>query len=128
MLSFQLDCGRSVFLDSLKYSRTYSGLLEGRPTARLNYTIIDRTRSQTASRAFVIPPRINDEDPDHPVLPPVQLVAYVWCSEPIGSEAMASQAWIVWYREEWKDESIEKVAFDGIRGVDWDAIAEDFDW
>lgn len=128
MLSFLLDCGRSVFLDSLHYSRTYGGLLEGRPNARLNMMIISRAAEGTQSRAFVIPPVVDHSDPDHPCLPPIQMIAEVWCTEPINAGAMGSNATLVWFREAWDEESLTEVVFDGIRGVDWEAVATDFDW
>ena len=127
MLSFELDCGRSVYLDSLDYSRTYGGLLEGRPNADMNARITARACEKTNYPPHLVAPVVDNSDPDHPALPPVQIVVEVWCNDPIG-DGMGSHAAIIWYRDAWDSQSLTDVVFDGIRAVDWNAVAKDFDW
>ena len=128
MLSFDLDCGRSVYLDSLHYSRTYAGLLEGRPNAQYNTEITTRVCTNTNSPAHLVPPDLDNTDPEHPSLPPIEMIAKVWCNDPITPNGMGSHATIIWYRDTWDSQSLTDVVLDGIRGVDWNKIAADFDW
>ena len=43
MISFDLNNGRNVYVDALQYSRTYSGLMEGRPNKRINDGVMEDT-------------------------------------------------------------------------------------
>jgi hypothetical protein len=45
MMFLTLDCGRKVGVDAFDYSRTYAGLLEGRPNVEFNNRIIQRAIS-----------------------------------------------------------------------------------
>ena len=127
MLSFTLDCGRIVYLDSLQYCRTYAGLLGGRPNQRFNDEITVRACANANRPVHLVPPIIDNSDPQHPSLPPVETSADLWCNDPIG-DGMGSHATIVWYRETWDDQSLKDVVLDGIRHVTWNSVAVDFDW
>ena len=127
MLSFNLHCGRSVYLDSLRYGRTYAGLLEGRPDKKYNDVIVARACANTNGPAHLVSPSIDESDPAHPSLPPVEMIAEVWCNDPIG-DGMGSHATIVWYRDTWNKQSLIDVVLEGIRDVPWESIAVDFDW
>jgi hypothetical protein len=86
MLSLTLDCGRRVTLDAFDYSRTYAGLLEGRPNAEMNARIIERALAKGSwgqRKTHLIPPVIDERDPEHPVMPPACLRAWLWCNDPI---------------------------------------------
>jgi hypothetical protein len=128
MLSFELDCGRSVYLSRIEYNRTYGGLYAGSPNEKYNNTLIENARSRTHRPAFVVPPKIDNSEPEHPTLPPIEMIAEVWCNDPISPEWMGSHLAIIWYREAWENESLREVVQDGIGGVDWDNVAVDFDW
>src|SRR5262249_26774299 len=99
MMFIKLDCGRSVWVDSFFYTRTYGGLLEGRPNRQLNEQIVHEIRGLMMrlwlKKTHVIPPQLDESDPDHPVLPPVALGACLTCNEPINSEFMGSQLVVV---------------------------------
>ena len=56
------------------------------------------------------------------------MIAEVWCNDPITPNGMGSHATIIWYRDAWDSQSLTDVVLDGIRGVDWNKIAADFDW
>lgn len=127
MLLFELDCGRSVYLDSLRYSPTYTGNLIGKPNKKRNDRITARACTNTIGPAHLVIPTVDETDPDRPMLPPVEMVAEIWCNDPIG-DGMGSHAAIVWYRDIWDNQSLVDVVLDGIRRIDWDSVAADFDW
>ncbi|QEH35372.1 hypothetical protein OJF2_39240 [Aquisphaera giovannonii] len=133
MLSFTLDCGRRVTLDAFDYARTYSGLLEGLPTPAINARIIEHALSERDGtwgrrRTHLIPPAVDDSDPDHPLLPPACLRAWLWCNDPIDPAFMGSSLVVVWFAEDCFGESIARVVLRDLRGLPWERIAEDFDW
>lgn len=133
MLFFALDCGRQVWLDGFDYSRTYAGLLEGRPNAELNARILEdavtRREAVWGKRPIhLISPVIDNSDTDHPVLPPVLLRAWLVCSEPVNPEFMGSELVVVWFCDECHGESIEEFVLRAVRTLPWDQLAGDFDW
>ena len=133
MLPLTLDCGRRVFLHAFDYARTYAGLLEGRPNAKINAGIIKRELTKRDGswgrrKTYLIPPVIDDSDPVHPVLPPVCLRAWVWCNDPIDPAFMGSHLDVVWFADECHAEPIADVVFRAIRGLPWERLAEDFKW
>lgn len=133
VLFLTLDCGRRVVLDAFDYALTYAGTIAGRPNARANAKIIahaltERDSSWGKRTTHLIPPVIDDSDPDHPKLPPVCLRAWLWCNDPIDPEYMGSDLVVVWFAEECHAEPIADVVFRAIRGLPWDELAEDFIW
>ena len=132
MLFLTLDCGRKVTLASFDYTRTYAGLLEGRPDTEMNARIIERqltARDESWGRrkTYLFPPVIDNRDPAYPVLPPACLRAWVWCNDPIDPAFMGSELVIVWFADECHAELIADVVFRAIRGLPWEQLAEDFD-
>jgi hypothetical protein len=133
MLFLTLDCGRQVSLDAFDYSRTYAGLLEGRPDAEMNALIIKGAISERevtwGKRAVhLIPPEVDHRDPEHPILPPVVLGAWLVSHQPVKSAFMASELVVVWFAEECHTDSIEDVVFRAVRALPWERLASDFDW
>jgi hypothetical protein len=133
MLSLTLDCGRQVTLDAFDYKRTYLGLLEGRPDAEMNARIIERALDEREGswglrKTHLIPPVIDERDPEHPVMPPACLRAWVWCNDPIDPAFMGSALVVVWFADECHADTIADVVFRAIRGLPWEQLAEDFDW
>jgi hypothetical protein len=133
MLFLTLDCGREVMLDAFDYSRTYAGLLEGRPNAEMNDRIIER--AQTAREeswgkraVHVIPPDVDATDPAHPALPPVLLRAWLICFQPVDPAFMGSELVVVWFTTDCHTEPIADVVFRAVRGLPWEQLAYDFDW
>jgi hypothetical protein len=129
-LLFTLDCGRTVKLEALHCCRTYGGLIEGRPHPIVNQTIMERARGKMypvwgARRTHVVPPVIDESDPDHPALPLVQMSAWLTCWEPIHPGNVGSDLVVIWYRQECEDEPFNEVIHEGIRRVAWDELASD---
>ncbi len=128
-----LDCGREVSFDAFHYSVTYSGLLEGRPTKKMNARIcesaLDRAGSMWGKRkVHMVPPKTNEKDPDHPRLPEVEITVWLTCNDPIDPSFDGSELVAVFYRDEWKDESLYDVIHGGVRSIPWDELAYDFYW
>jgi hypothetical protein len=133
MLFLKLDCGRQVSLDAFNYSRTYAGLLMGRPNAEMNAQIIEqaiteREESWGKRAIHLIPPIIDLRDPEHPILPPVLLRAWLTCYQPVNSAFMGSELVVVWFADECHAESVAEVVFRAVRALPWVRLAADFDW
>ena len=85
---FELDCGRSVTVDAFYYQRTYISLLEGLPNPKMNERILEKCRTALIPlwgkrKVHVVPPETDESDPEHPVMPPVQVTAWLTCYYPI---------------------------------------------
>jgi len=66
--------GRSLKLRLITTALTYAGLLEGRPTPRLNEGILRSLLERAARHGHVVQmicEALDETDPDHPVLPVV---------------------------------------------------------
>jgi hypothetical protein len=132
MLFLKLDCGRQVSLDAFDYSRTYAGLLDGRPNAEMNAQIIERAitaREESWGKRVIhqIPPNVDLRDPEHPILPPLLLRAWLVCHQPINSAFMGSELVVVWFADECHAEPIADVVFRAVRALPWERLAADFD-
>jgi hypothetical protein len=128
---FKLDCGRSVAVDALYYQRTYLSLLEGRPDREMNERIIEAARMEMHwlwgdRQVYVIPPRIDESNPKHPMLPQVRFTAWLCCYEPIKPPNFGSELVVVWFRNECHGEALEDIVNDAIRSLPWDKVARDF--
>jgi hypothetical protein len=133
MLFLKLDCGRDVSLEAFDYSRTYAGLLEGRPNAEMNARIIERAVAERegswGKRAVhLIPPATDGTDPTHPVLPSALLRAWLTCYQPVNPAFMGSELVVVWFTDECHAEPIADVVFRAVRRLPWEQLADDFDW
>lgn len=129
---FDLECGRHVVVDAFYYFRTYISLLEGRPNRRMNDDIITKAKKMMQPlwgerRTHVIPPAIDESDPAHPCLPPVCLIAWLTCFEPIVAGNTGSELVVVWFREEFEGQSMGRVIADGIQSIRWEELAADFE-
>lgn len=135
------DKGRLIRLDDLTQWRTYSGMLCGYPGKPINEGIIERN-AERAGKCMcpkypltLLPPAITAYD--YPpagrprlypceALPPIFSVA-IWTSFPTSrDEGCNSSAMIAWYQAQWgiPDEGIVSQ----IKALDWDVIAQDWDW
>jgi uncharacterized protein (TIGR02996 family) len=129
--SFELDCGRRVYVDAFYCHDTYIGLLEGRPNRQMNEEILERARTRMRPlwgerKTHLVPPVIDESDPRHPVLPPVCLTAWLTCCQPVQEPNAGSELVVVWFRAALAGELMEQVIADGIRALPWEELAEDF--
>src|SRR5262249_34552364 len=132
MLFLNLDCGRRVSLDALDYSCTYASLLEGRPDAQMNASIIERALSARESTwgkraVHVIPPVIDNSDSAHPKRPPIVLRRWLTCYQPIHPKFMASELVVMWFSQDCHGETMADVVYRAVRGLSWDQLARDFE-
>jgi len=122
-----------VRVEDFHYQHTYASLFSGRPDADLNDCILkdaikkaDKIWGSTA--VHLIRPEVDKSDPDHPVLPPVLLRAYLTCSEPIGPAFDGSGLAVVWLTDACHSDSIEDLVARAIKDLAWEELATDFDY
>ena len=133
MISFDLNNGRNVYVDSFFYDRTYSGLMEGKPVKRVNDAVIEDLERRVkriwgGRRHYIIPPVIDGTDPEHPQLPPVVISAMLMSFKPVKDEADSSRLAVSFFCEEITDRPLPKIIYDYVRSITWDDLAEDFYW
>jgi uncharacterized protein (TIGR02996 family) len=129
---FELDCGRTVAVGTFFCERTYIGLLEGRPHRQLNEELLEQARTRMRPlwgerKTYLVPPVIDQSDPEHPQLPPVCLTAWLTCFQPIKEPNAGSHLVVVWFRGAFAGEPMEQVIAEGIRALRWEELAEDFE-
>ena len=122
--TFKLDSGRKVSLQECYLSRSAIGFLEGREDV-IRPVIIkhlpERIRAQFPNRAYVVK-RIPEG-----ALPPYFLM--VSCdSTPVGSDSNSHGSTLVicWLLDDLGG-SLSEVIAQGVRAVDWDAHAENYE-
>ena len=133
MISFDLNNGRNVYVDSLFYDRTYSGLMEGKPVKRVNDAIIEDLKHRVARiwgdrRHHIIPPIMDDTDPEHPQLPPVIISVMLTSFQPVREKVDSSLLVVSFFCDEITDKPLPKIIYENIRTISWDDQAEDFYW
>jgi hypothetical protein len=136
-----LNSGRKIALVELRQSRTYYGLLAGRPDKRMNEANIQRAIERAAELApegckpQLIPPSIalrqwtrDDVPMTEERLPEVTCVALFDSGKlaRTGSEPYSS-ALLVWFQDEFGPPIAEAVR-EQIRELDWETIALDWSW
>jgi len=133
--------GRLLWLERLQQWRTYTGLLCGYPHREMNERHLDSDKEHAIERmgkdypltllpptvtAYDYPPAGQPKFAPCEALPPIFSVA-IWTSFSTSrDEGCNSSAMIAWYQAQWgiPDEGIVSQ----IKALDWDAIAQDWDW
>ncbi len=133
MISFDLNNGRNVYVDSFFYDRTYSGLMEGKPTKQINDAFIEDLELRVAGiwgdrKHHVIPPIVDESDPEHPQLPPVLITVALLSFKPLNDKADSSSLVVSFFCEEITDRPLPKIIYEYVRSIPWDDLAEDFYW
>lgn len=133
MITFELESGRSITADAYEYSRTYLELMEGLPNARLNRRILDEAQKKARTlwgkrKVYLVSPECDRTDPEHPVLPPAQYIAWLTCPEPVDPKFMASELVAVFYSGLPEDTPIPEVFRKYLEHLNWEHLAHDFDW
>ncbi|OIJ64010.1 hypothetical protein [Streptomyces mangrovisoli] len=126
--------GRSIRLTELRMSSTYGGMLEGYPCKRINDLKIGWFQRWAESAFpstpvhFVEPSR---ECPDEPAgaFGPVEVLPSVACvglfdSAPLDPSMDASTLVVAWFQSAPQVPAGED-ADPGLRGIDWDGLAQD---
>jgi hypothetical protein len=131
MRRLNLDCGRLINVKAFYYQWTYEGFMIGRPNRKQTDLMLEGVRTRMVPlwgehRVHVIPPVVNEKDPDHPRLPRVQFAAHLYCDEPIDEQNDASELVVVWFQEECPNEPLDRVIWQAIRSLPWNDLAEDF--
>ncbi|MFD8734302.1 hypothetical protein ACFV06_05225 [Streptomyces sp. NPDC059618] len=128
--------GRSIRLTELWMSSTYSGMLEGYPCKRLNDLKVDWLQRR-AERAYpsqpvhLVPPSREYPDATPGAFGPVEILPSVFCigsfdSAPLEPSMDASTLVVAWFQHT-PDVPAGENADPALRGIDWEALAQDFE-
>jgi hypothetical protein len=127
MMSINLNCGRKVIIWNFSLRRTYSGFLEGRPNEKINKKLFDSLTypSEWGDRKHIkiLPPEIELKNK----LKPIICAAFLE-SEPIDPICDGSQLVVIWLADEPNRVSLEEYIESGIKDIDWNNNAQDFDY
>lgn len=139
VVSVELSCGRPIRASSLHISETYSGLLEGLPSAQMNEFIIDTIRSRVQKIfsgdwpvELIDPIRRTEQRKNDRRSRPVEYLPRFWMASrfeslPIGSANHGSAAIVIWFQDDPMPCPGES-ALAELRRLDWTAIARDFEY
>jgi len=119
-------------MDAFYFEYTYLSLLEGRPNREMNDDIVKKAAHEMRPlwgdrQTHVIPPAVDESDPQHPALPPVRFTVWLTCYQPINPENAGSELVVVWFQSECSGQPIDQIIANGIRQLPWDKLARDFE-
>ena len=140
-LKFDLDDGHQVRLESLNYGFTYSAILAGYPTEDMNERILKRALSKMDKlwglrATYIVPPTRNrvvggaygyGGRPPRVDLPRIEICTWLQSKTTFEKWSMGSELVVIWYRDNWQNESLYEVVYEGIRKVPWPDHAEDYE-
>jgi hypothetical protein len=129
----KLSSGQIVHVDAFHLARTYAGLLVGKPTADLNERVLRQEAAAVQRRwgqrpMYLVPPAVDQSEPDHPRLPDFMLSASLYSHTPAEPGNHGSELVVIWLRPEPGDEPLDEVIAAGVREVPWSLFAGDFQW
>ncbi|MBT1706527.1 hypothetical protein [Chryseosolibacter indicus] len=128
MIDIVLESGRKVTVDGFVYGRTYSGLLEGSPNLKSNKRILDWQKCPSEwgpRKVLMLEP---SSQALQSWLPPSTYKVWLTSNDPINKTFMGSELVVIWFDENPGQRSIKEIIENGIRKVDWDNNAKDFDY
>ncbi|MFF2775491.1 hypothetical protein ACFVU3_11330 [Streptomyces sp. NPDC058052] len=128
--------GRPIRLTELRMSSTYAGLLEGYPCKRVNDRKVAWLR-RDAARAFpswpvhLVPPTLAYPDRAPGGLGPVEVLPSVACvgvfdSQPLDPSMDGSTLVVAWFQPA-PDVPDGEHADEGLRGLAWEELAQDYE-
>lgn len=131
-VSFQLKSGREVTIEGAHITATYSGLLEGYPDKKLNFEILENTKTLMTdcwgSRPTHIVPTTYLEKSGAEFLPPWLCLTWLTSLSPIGSDSTGSELVVVWFVYDAYSVPLVKLISDAVMDLDWESLAGDFDF
>ena len=125
-MHFTLTSGRRVSLARLHQTRTYAGVLAGKPGPRLNQDLIDAVVDE-AERYGVARPRLIPPSAEAFAqrLPSIACIAVLESGELKGGTEPYSGMTVVWFQDEFGTPFPKEVDAH-IRAIDWEAEAQEW--
>jgi hypothetical protein len=130
MFNFTLDSGHQVSVRSFYFKDTYLTVLLG-PNREQNKLIVknalDRVKELWGNRKIhLIQPETDNIDLQRPLLPPVEITAWIECHTSSEPEFDGSELVVIWYRDNIENEPLYDIIYEGIKSIPWAEIAEDY--
>lgn len=138
-MDIEVGEGKTVVLKGLYQTGTYSGLLEGLPTDKMNARILNSAK-ESARKVFHIQEVYLIEPEQKPLktgwypfgkpaaLPKIECIAELWHYQPARNSGMDFSALVViWYQENFAL-PIEAKVLEQLRELPWNDVAGDFDY
>lgn len=154
LTNIQLTSGIKVFINNFECSGTYDGLLERRPTVKINKSIIDDSLlkarhqwSKSASPVYMIEPvcTLNPQveskdyfaesakkillrgDGPAPVLPPITCIEQL-LSPPNAKQGFWTKLVVVWFTNSFFEQPLKDALQKSLENIPWEANAKSFDF
>lgn len=127
-LTFNLDSGEKVEIHSFSFSRTYAGLLFGRiDDEEYNNEVFDRAsypKNWGIRKTLKIKPSCERFQKGFK-----EYCFSVWLTSsiPINSKYDGSELVVIWFDDIAPGESIKEIVQNGVRSIDWNENARDFE-
>jgi len=131
-LAFVLNDGRQIFLESFYESKTYAGVMEGKPSSFTNQLVLSQCR-ETAKTIWPNEPCVVlgiDYYLQHSELPfsSITCIAHFISYEAVeDADCAGSSLVVIWFQEEMFP-LVQGVAGKQLKEVEWSQLARDFKW
>lgn len=131
-----LDSGLKVRADAIECSYTYGGLLEGRPNEEVNARILKYLQTKLGKiwggrKNHLLPPQIDRSDPEHPLLPPAMMIAWLDSVEHmeggIHGRIRLSQLVVGWFTRSFSDRPLIDILQQELHALPWHELAEEYE-
>lgn len=128
MIKIKLECGREVTVEGFEFGYTYGGLLYGTPDESMNEGIFKRTEYSSTwglRKVLNIKPEKSEFESR---LKPCHYSVWLSSSEPVNPESHGSELVVVWFADLPNGKTVEDIIKDGIKSIDWNKNAQDFEY
>jgi hypothetical protein len=131
-LEFKLKDGRQIFLEMFLESKTYAGLLEGKPDAAVNRDVLN-SHASCAKTMWPNEPYVTLGIDSYKsrlaeTLPGIICAAQFISYEPaVDPKRAGSSLVVIWFQEEMFP-LLQGENADWLKDVAWKQVARDFDW
>jgi len=133
-LDLNLNSGRVIHLDQLFQYPSYSGLIEGQPSASSNKRIIENAMGYVGKKLWnagsphLIEPVIQIRAGYFtPSLPLIVCLADFECYQGVLATRYMSSLSLVWFQDDFAL-PIDPLIMDQIKAVDWENLARDWEY
>ena len=128
ILLIKLDSGKTVKVESFEYSYTYGGVLCGLPNEQMNRSVFDDIKYPSnwgPRKTLKIKPSTKEFEIK---LKSAYYSVWLNSNDPINPEFHGSELVVIWLDDIPKGRPIEEIITKGVKAIDWEANAQDFEY
>ena len=123
-----LDSGKTVKVESFEYSYTYGGVLCGLPNEEMNRSVFEKIKYPSnwgPRKTLIIKPSTKEFENE---LKSSKYSVWLTSDEPIEPQYHGSELVVIWLDDIPGSRPIEEIISKGVKAIDWEANAQDFQY